>query len=115
MLSTVSTLLEKDEPALHDYVSTLGQDQIQSLFTELWDTVRQTPLYAGQARSSASTQALALSRLALAVAACSQMAAFRAEAHRMMAYVLTANEEFEESIHHYGEAIALLEQQGVFD
>src|SRR5438034_6938298 len=43
------------------------------------------------------------------------MAAFRAEAHRMMAYFLTANEEFEESIHHYGEAIALLEQQGVFD
>jgi len=115
MSATVSTLLHKDEQALADYVGTLSQEHIQTLFSELWDSVRKTPLYAGQARSMASTDALSLSKLALSVASCLEAAAFRAEAERMMAYVLNANEQFEESIGHYSEAIALLEQQGAFD
>src|SRR5690349_19294643 len=115
MSASVSALLEKDEQSLADYVGTLPQEHIQALFNELWDSVRKTPLYAGQARSTASADALSLSKLALSVSSCLEGAAFRAEAHRMMAYVLNANEQFEDSVGHYSDAIALLEQQGAFD
>src|SRR5262249_17626451 len=108
-------LLGKDEQALQAYVRSLPHDNIESLFTELWTTVRQTPLVSGQARSSASSDALSLSRLALSVAGCSEATAFQADAHSMMAYVLNANEQFEESINHYGPGLALLEQQGMFE
>jgi len=115
MSETVTALLGKDEHSLSEYVRTLPHDNIESLFTELWKTVRETPLYGGQARNSATTDALSLSRLALSVAASSDAPSFQAEAHRMMAYVLNANERFEESIEHYRTATSLLEQEGFFD
>src|SRR6516162_5174712 len=114
MPATVSILLEKNEPALAECVRELGQEEIQGIFTELWDRVRQTTHYAGQARSSSSSDALSLSRLALAIATRREGEAFRSEAHRMMAFVLNAHEQFEESLYHYTEALRLMELEGAF-
>src|SRR5437867_6188196 len=110
----VNTLLAKSDRDLQQYVSGIHDQHLEELFGQMWDSIRQMQLFGGQARSAASTEALASSQLALSVATHSTSETLRAEAHRMMAYVLNANEQYEEAILHYMEAIILLEKAGAF-
>ena len=113
-MSDVTSLLEKNEQDLQQYVSSSPNDHLQNLFTEMWGAIRQVQMFGGTARTAASSEALTLAQLALQVATFSNIDSLRAEAHRMMAYVLTANEQYEDSLSHYGEAIALWKKEGSF-
>jgi len=112
MAVDVSSLLEKNDQDLQQYVSDIESDHLTELFSQMWDSIRQRQLFGGQARSTASAEALSFSELALSVANHSKSEDLRAEAHRMMAYVLNANERYEQAIIHYIEAIGLLEGAG---
>ena len=114
MAVDVTSLLEKDERDLQQYVSAIESEHLAELFSQMWDDIRQMQLFGGQARSMASAEALAFSELALSVANHSKSDNLRADAHRMMAYVLNANERYEQAIIHYMEAIMLLDGFGEF-
>jgi len=101
----VNTLRAKSDQELHQYVRTIQDQGLQELFERMWHSIRQMQLFGGQARSAASTEALALSQLAISVAAYANSETLRGEAHRMMAYVLNANERYEDAILHYTQAI----------
>src|SRR5678815_679146 len=101
MAVDVSSLLEKNDQDLQQYVSAIESDHLTELFSQMWDSIRQRQLFGGQARSTASAEALSFSELALSVANHSKSEDLRAEAHRMMAYVLNANERYEQAIIHY--------------
>jgi CHAT domain-containing protein len=113
MSTAISSLLEKDERDLRDYVSSTETDHLQTLFEEIWQAIRQVPLFGGQPRGSTSNEALLMSRLAKSLAECSRSEALLAEAHRMMAYVLNASEEYESAIAEYIHAILYLERLGL--
>src|SRR5881397_1101426 len=98
MPAELHNLLEKSDQDLKQYVSAIQDDHLEQLFAQIWNSIRQMQLFGGQARSAASTEALASSQLALSVATHSTSETLRAEAHRMMAYVLNANEQYEEAI-----------------
>ena len=94
----VSSLLEKERSrlaAIRDRYPrrTPGRSVLPNV-----ENIRQMQLFGGQARSAASTEALAFAQLALSVASHSNSDNLRAEAHRMMAYVLNANEQYEPAI-----------------
>src|SRR5438552_2361293 len=111
MAATVDILLNKNESDLQSYVTTLDEGDLQGLFSQMWDAIREVKLYAGQPRNAASTEALTLSHLAFAIASHSGVEPLRAESHRMMAYVLNADEQYDESISHYTKAIAFFEKE----
>src|SRR5207249_4987747 len=97
MPADVTKLLEKSESDLQQFVRATESDHLQSLFTQMWDAIRQVNLFGGQARSAASTEALVFSQLAMTVATYSNSESLRADAHRMMAYVLNANEQYSDA------------------
>jgi len=113
MLAAISDLLEKNDDDLLAYVSSAEEDHLQTLFEEIWNGVRQAPLFAGQPCSTASAEALSLSRLAMSLAKLSEIKTLLAEGHRMMAYVLNASEQYEAAIAEYTQAILLLEGLGL--
>ncbi|PYS52632.1 MAG: hypothetical protein DMG13_15710 [Acidobacteria bacterium] len=115
MSATMVHLLSKKEIDLRRYVTGLKHADLQGLFTEMWDAIRQVKLYAGQPRNAASTEALTLSQLALSIADHTEVESLRAESHRMMAYVLNADEQYDESISHYTKAIQFFEQENTGD
>jgi CHAT domain-containing protein len=112
MLADLNELLEKSDKDLQKYVSAIPVDHVEQLFAQMWENIRRMQLFGGQARSAASIEATAFSQLALSVATFSNSETLTAEAHRMAAYVLNANEQYEEAIRHYTEAIILLDKTG---
>jgi tetratricopeptide (TPR) repeat protein len=114
MSADLATLLDKSDQDLQEFVRVVANDRLESLFNEMWDAIRRVQHFAGQARNHASSDALSFSRLAMSVATHSNSTALRAEAHRLMAYVLNANELYEEAIVHYMQAILLLEKEQSF-
>ena len=115
MAATVDSLLNKNESDLQSYVTTLDEGDLEGLFSQMWDAIREVKLYAGQPRNAASTEALTLSHLAFAIASHSGVEPLRAESHRMMAYVLNADEQYDESISHYTKAIEFFEKESTGD
>src|SRR4029453_12097168 len=113
MRAAISSLLEKNEQDLREYVNSAKGDHLQTLFDEMWDAIRHVPLFAGQPRSTATPEAMSLSRLPRSLAKHSETDGLRAEAHRMMAYVLNASEQYEDAIVEYVQSILLLESQGL--
>jgi CHAT domain-containing protein len=105
-------LLQKNEEELRTCIANLGEEAVAELFKQAWDTIRQAHLHGGQARTTASSEKLALARKAIAIASYSGSEPLLAEAHRMMAYVLNANEDYEESLEHYAKAVDGLEKSG---
>jgi CHAT domain-containing protein/tetratricopeptide (TPR) repeat protein len=112
-MANLTVLLTKTSKDLEDYVQSISPEALDVLFGELWEAVRQIPMYGGSARTAESAGVLEMPRLALQLAVSAKSDNLRAEAHRMMAYVLTANEQYEESLRHYNTAVALWEAQGI--
>jgi len=82
------------------------------IFEEIWATVKQEKLVAGQPRSGASMRALGLGRLALSIAESTGELQWEAEACSIMAYVLNANESYSDSLSYYEQAVEKLEAVG---
>ncbi len=114
MTATVANLLQGTEEDAASLSNGMSSEDKLALFAEMWEVIRQSDLASGQARSAKSDEALLLARRAFAIANRSAVDVLQVEAHRMMAYALNANEQYEESLAHYASAIALLEQRGEF-
>src|SRR5215471_3464043 len=114
MVSDLSALLVKTEDDLRKYAQATTGDGLNSLFGRMWEAIRGEHLFAGQARNERSSEALSFPRVAMTLAEHANSANLRAEAHRMMAYVLNANELYQDAILHYMQAIMLLENEKSF-
>src|SRR5690349_10277849 len=112
MSSPVEALLEKTDEDIRRYAAELGRSGLERLLGDVATTIQRLNLHAGQARTVRSSEAVRLARIALSMVNDFDDLALKAEAHRLMAYVLNANEQYDEAIPCYQEAIALLEQQG---
>jgi tetratricopeptide (TPR) repeat protein len=88
------------------------EDELQQAFDSIWDEIRGANLYAGQPRNQASAHSVSRARHALQLAIDSGSEHFVREAWRMLAYSLTADEQYEEAISYYKSFIEKLEQIG---
>ncbi len=82
---------------------------LQQTFDGIWREIRGVNLYAGQPRNEASAQSVSLARHALELATQSRNDHFLLEAWKMLAYSLTADEQYEDSLVYYKRAIERLE------
>ena len=90
----------------------MREEELQQTFDRMWNEIRGAKLYAGQPRSEASAQSVMLASRALQLATDSSSERFLLQAWRMLAYSLTANEQYEEALPYYQRAIERLEQTG---
>jgi len=86
--------------------------ELQQAFDRIWKEIRAARLYAGQPRSESSAQSVSLAHRALQLATDSGSRRLLIEAWRMLAYSLTANEQFEEAVSYYKLSIEGLEKIG---
>lgn len=114
MSTLIESLLQRQDEELKTYVASAGDRAVDNLLNKIWRAVRKGNLYAGQPRNSNSQRSLLLARLAVSLSRYSGKPRHIAEAQRMMAYALNANEQFEESVNYYYRAIAALEETGNF-
>ena len=89
-----------------------GISALERTLEELWGRIRQSNLYGGRPRNALSEESVAAARSALSVAEESGDPRFLREAWHMMAYALTANEQWVEAITYYRQAIPAFDQAG---
>jgi CHAT domain-containing protein len=89
-----------------------SRDDLQQTFDRIWSQIRGAKLYAGQPRSEASMCSVKWAQQALELATNAGIDRFLVEAWKMLAYSLTANEQYEDSLVYYQRAIDKLEQLG---
>src|SRR5947209_6193631 len=89
-----------------------AQEELQRTFDRIWNEIREPKLYAGQPRSAASAQSVALSRQALQLAQDAGNERFLLESWKMLAYSLSANEQYAEAIPYYKRIIEQLDRNG---
>src|SRR5205085_12583575 len=92
------------------YLLMLPEEILQHTFDRIWEEIRGANLYAGQPRNDASSNSVSRARHALQLATDSGSESLMLEAWRMLAYSLTANEQYEEALPYYKSAIEKLEQ-----
>src|ERR1041385_2329920 len=90
------------------------EETLQDTFDRIWEEIRGANLYAGQPRSEASAHSVLRAQQALQLAIDSGNDRLIIEAWRMLAYSLTANEQYEEAIPYYKSAVEKLEQIGEY-
>ena len=88
------------------------EETLQDTFDRIWEEIRGVNLYAGQPRNEASGRSVSRAQHALQLAINSGNHRLMIEAWRMLAYSLTANEQYEEAIPYYESAVEKLEQLG---
>src|SRR5437867_7488933 len=105
-------LLGKSDEDLRAW--TLSQDlsALQQTLDEIWQEIRTAHLYAGQPRSAESERGVSLARACLQVATIAGNQGLLLLSWRMLAYSLTANEQYEESLPQHELAIDGLEAAG---
>ena|SRR3989442_15551079 len=89
-----------------------AQEELQRAFDRIWNEIREPKLYAGQPRNAASTQSVALAHRALQLAQDASNERFLLESWKMLAYSLSANEQYAEAIPYYKNIIQKLERTG---
>jgi CHAT domain-containing protein len=88
------------------------EETLRTRFDRIWEEIRGANLYAGQPRSDGSVRGVLLARQALQIVQNCGNDQFTLEAWRMLAYSLTANEQYEEAIPYYKKAVEMLERMG---
>ena len=83
--------------------------QLWDLLASMWIKLRSSHMISGQPRGEKSCESVSLAQRALSIAYGTTDTALHAEAHRMMAYALNGNEQYEDSIHHYELALESLD------
>jgi len=84
------------------------EEVLHNTFDGIWREIRGANLYAGQPRSQASAHSVSLAQHALKLATESGTDRLLVEAWRMLAITLNANEQYQEAITYYREAIEKL-------
>ena len=100
--------MSRFDPYLKTYVESKDGKGLRTEIAHVWQDVR-TNLYSGGPRSSQTDQAIARALAALRVASQTNDRVLLAEACRLMAHTLNADEQYEESVEYYRKAIALFE------
>lgn len=87
---------------------------LQETFTTFWTEIRQSQPFAGQPRNGASANGVTIASEALRLATEAADDALLLDAWRMMAYSLTANEQYPEALPYYAQALDRCEAIGNF-
>jgi len=111
----LGNLLLKDEDYLRAYAGSSTTAQLSEIFDTMWSRIRAANLTSGQPRGSESVESASIARLAVTLATSKMDPLLDAEAHRMMAYTLNANEQYEDSIDHYRYALQGFDSAKKFD
>ena len=105
-------LLNSTEDDLRVWATSQDPSDLERTLEEAWQQIRNTRLYAGQPRSTESERGVSLTKACLHIAAHSGKDRLLVQAWRMLAYTLTANEQYEESLPYYECSISGLEAMG---
>ncbi len=89
-----------------------NEAELKRVLSDAWRQIQARNFLSGQPRSHETVDAVSMCEAALALALRSDNKAHRAEACRMMAYTLSANEQYADSIPYYREALDLLDSLG---
>jgi tetratricopeptide (TPR) repeat protein len=104
--------MSRFDPYLKNYVESNDGTRLRSEIADVWQSIRARNLYSGGPRSSQTDQAMARSLTALKLASQTNDRALLAEACRLMAHALNADEQYEQSTEYYQKAISLFENTG---
>jgi tetratricopeptide (TPR) repeat protein len=104
--------MSRFDPYLKTYVESKDGNGLRTEIADVWQSIRRTNLYSGGPRSAQTDQAIARSLAALRVASQTNDRVLLAEACRLMAHTLNADEQYEQSVEYYQKAIALFESGG---
>src|SRR5262249_39725131 len=85
---------------------------LEQTLSEIWQQIQDSHFYAGQPRSAESERGVALAKRCLQVATHSGKSRLVAQAVRILARSLTANEQYEESLAYHQLAIQSLNAEG---
>src|SRR6266699_1566900 len=88
------------------------EETLKETFDRIWEEIHGSNLHAGQPRNEASAHSVSRAQHALQLAINSGHDRLMVEAWRMLAYSLTANEQYEEAIPYHKSAVEKLEQLG---
>src|SRR5437763_12680397 len=97
------------DPYLKTYVESNDGGRLRSEITDVWQSIRNRNLYSGGPRTSDSEKAIGQALSALKLASQTNDRVLLAEACRLMAHTLNADEQYESSLDYYKKAIALFE------
>ena len=105
-------LLNKTGDDLRAWAVSQDRFALGRTFNEIWEQIRKARLYAGQPRSAVSEQGVALAKVCLQIATDLRKEELVTLSCRMLAYSLTADERYDESLPFYNRAIDSLEAAG---
>ncbi len=104
--------MSRFDPYLKTYAASNDGTRLHDEIGEVWKSIRGQNLYSGGPRSLQTDQAIARSMTALKLASQTNDRALLAEACRLMAHALNADERYEQSTDYYQKAISLFETTG---
>jgi CHAT domain-containing protein/tetratricopeptide (TPR) repeat protein len=105
-------LLNRSKDDLRAWALSQDPAALHETFNEIWQQIRNAHLYAGQPRSLESERGVAVAKVCLQIATDLANDVLMLLSWRMLAYSLTANEQYEESLPYYDLAIRALEAAG---
>jgi len=105
-------LLNRTEEELKAWALSQAPSTLHQMFDEIWHQMRNAHLYAGQPRSAESERGAALARVCFQIATHLSDERLMVLGWRMLAYTLTANEQYEESLPYYERVIHALDSAG---
>ena len=106
---TLNPLRAAENGQLEPVASESDPQQLRDLLASMWVELRSSHMISGQPRGEKSGEGVSLAQRALSLASGTTDSAVQTEAHRMMAYALNANEQYEDSIRHYQLALESLD------
>jgi tetratricopeptide (TPR) repeat protein len=111
-VSPIPAWMSRFDPYLKTYVESKDGHGLRTEVADVWQSIRGTNLYSGGPRGSQTDQAIAQALAALRVASQTNDRMLLAEACRLMAHTLNADEQYAQSVDYYQKAIALFESCG---
>jgi tetratricopeptide (TPR) repeat protein len=109
---TPQQVLNQSEADLKAYARASPEPELEETFQEIWKAIQSSRLYAGQPRNEVTSRCVTLARSALRLADSANNDALFREAWRIVAYALTADEQYAEAIQYYARAVPSLEEAG---
>src|SRR6266568_2010210 len=109
---TPQQVLNQSEADLKAYARASPEPELEETFQEIWTDIRGNRFYAGQPRNEATSRCVTLARSALRLAETANNDVLLREAWRMVAYALTADEQYPEAIQYYDRVVPSLEEAG---
>jgi tetratricopeptide (TPR) repeat protein len=104
--------MSRFDPYLKTYAESKDGNGLLTEIADVWQSIRGTNLYSGGPRGTQTDEAMARSISALRLASQTNNRMLLAEACRLMAHALNADEQYEQSVEYYQKAIALFESSG---